>query len=122
MRPPVVKPGSSVTFTNFDALPEMTDNEQAWHTITSCSAPCNLGAGIGYPLARGKIKFDSGQLGYGSFTSYRGDHRLERLHDAAADQAGQDLHVLLPDPPVHARLDPRRRQGPQGGPKHLVKQ
>ena len=66
MRPPVVKPGTSVTFTNFDALPEMSDNEQAWHTVTSCSAPCNLGSGIGYPLARGKIKFDSGQLGYGS--------------------------------------------------------
>ena len=32
MRPPVVKPGSSVTFTNFDALPEMSDNDQAWHT------------------------------------------------------------------------------------------
>ena len=66
MRPPVIRPGQSVTFTNLDALPSMPDTEQAWHSITSCPAPCNRGAGIGYPLARGKIKFDSGQLGYGS--------------------------------------------------------
>ncbi len=69
MRPPVVKPGSSVTFTNLDALPDMSDEEQAWHSITSCRAPCNLGSGIGYPLAQGPIKFDSGQLGYGTGTS-----------------------------------------------------
>ncbi len=69
MRPPKIQPGQSVTFTNFDALPEMSDSEQAWHTVTSCSAPCNEGPGIGYPLAKGKIKFDSGQLGYGTSTS-----------------------------------------------------
>ncbi len=69
MRPPVIKPGQSVTFTNLDALPSMSQTEQAWHSITSCSAPCNRGAGIGYPLARGKIKFDSGQLGFGTGTS-----------------------------------------------------
>ena len=69
MRPPKIQPGQSVTFTNYDALPEMSDNEQAWHTVTSCSAPCNQGSGIGYPLARGKIKFDSGQLGYGTGSS-----------------------------------------------------
>ena len=33
-------------------------------------APCNKGSGIGYPLANGPIKFDSGQLGYGTGTSY----------------------------------------------------
>ena len=31
-----------------------------------CKAPCNRGTGIGYPLARGPIKFDSGQLGFGT--------------------------------------------------------
>jgi len=66
LRPPVVKPGSSVTFTNIDALPTMSDTEQVWHSVTSCRAPCNRGSGIGYPLAQGPIKFDSGQLGYGS--------------------------------------------------------
>ncbi len=66
MRPPVVKPGSAVTFTNLDALFGEPDEEQAWHSITSCRAPCNLGSGIGYPLAQGPIKFDSGQLGYGT--------------------------------------------------------
>jgi hypothetical protein len=66
MRPPVIRPGRRVTFTNLDALPSMSDEEQAWHSITSCRAPCNRGSGIGYPLAQGPIKFDSGQLGYGT--------------------------------------------------------
>jgi plastocyanin len=69
MRPPVIQPGQSVTFTNAEALPEMSDTEQVWHSVTSCSAPCNKGSGIGYPLARGQIKFDSGQLGYGTGAS-----------------------------------------------------
>ena len=65
MRPPVVEPGDSVTFTNLDALPAMPQTRQAWHTATSCKPPCNRGPGIGYPLAGGPIKFDSGQLGFG---------------------------------------------------------
>ncbi len=68
-RPPIVQPGGTVTFTNLDALPDMSDEDQAWHSVTSCEAPCNRGSGIGYPLANGPIKFDSGQLGYGSGTS-----------------------------------------------------
>ena len=51
MRPPVVPPGASVTFTNLDAPFGAPDAEQVWHSITSCKAPCNRGAGIGYPLA-----------------------------------------------------------------------
>ena len=69
MRPPVISPGEAVTFTNQDALPGMPQTQQAWHSITSCRAPCNRGSGIGYPLANGPIKFDSGQLGYGTFIS-----------------------------------------------------
>jgi plastocyanin len=69
MRPPTIQPGESVTFTNLEALPEMPDTEQVWHSITSCKAPCNRGSGIGAPLARGPIKFDSGQLGYGTGTN-----------------------------------------------------
>ena len=69
MRPPVVEPGGSVTFTNLDALPTMPQTRQAWHTVTSCKPPCNRGPGIGYPLAGGPIKFDSGQLGFGKGTS-----------------------------------------------------
>jgi plastocyanin len=65
MRPPVIKSGQTVTFTNLDALPDQTNEEQAWHSITSCRLPCNKDSGIGYPLANGPIKFDSGQLGYG---------------------------------------------------------
>ena len=69
MRPPVIRPGQSLAFTNYDAILAMPDTEQAWHSITSCKAPCNRGSGIGYPLADGPIKFDSGQLGYGTGTS-----------------------------------------------------
>ncbi len=69
MRPPAVAPGDTVTFTNQDALPTMSQTQQAWHTVTSCKPPCNRGPGIGYPLAGGPIKFDSGQLGFGKGTS-----------------------------------------------------
>jgi len=69
MRPPEIERGASVNFTNADALPGMPQTEQVWHTITSCKPPCNRGAGIGYPLAGGPIKFDSGQLGFGRGTS-----------------------------------------------------
>ena len=66
MRPPVVKPDGSLAFTNQDALFGQSQDDQAWHTITACRAPCNKGSGIGYPLANGPVEFDSGQLGYGS--------------------------------------------------------
>lgn len=69
MRPPRIKPGESVKFTNFDALPGQPQTQQVWHSITSCKPPCNKGSGIGYPLAKGPINFDSGQLGYGQGTS-----------------------------------------------------
>jgi plastocyanin len=69
MRPPVIRPGRTVTFTNLDAPFGSPDTEQAWHSITSCKAPCNRGPGIGYPLASGRVKFDSGQLGFGTGTS-----------------------------------------------------
>ena len=66
MRPPLIRPGRRVGFTNLEALLGMPDDQQAWHSVTSCRAPCNRGPGIGYPLAAGPIKFDSGQLGYGT--------------------------------------------------------
>ena len=69
MRPPLIRPGQRVGFTNLDALPTQPDTEQAWHSITSCKAPCNRGSGIGYPLANGPVKFDSGQLGFGQGAS-----------------------------------------------------
>jgi plastocyanin len=69
MRPPAVKPGASVSFVNLDAPFGTPQTDQVWHSITSCKAPCNRGSGIGYPLASGPIKFDSGQLGFGENTS-----------------------------------------------------
>ena len=65
MRPPAIKSGQTVTFENEDAVFGQPETEQAWHSITSCRAPCNKDSGIGYPLANGPIKFDSGQLGFG---------------------------------------------------------
>jgi plastocyanin len=57
--PPVVDPGLSLTFVNFDAAPQIP------HTVTACRAPCNRSTGVSYPLADGEVQFDSGQLGYG---------------------------------------------------------
>jgi len=64
-RPPVVKRGRSLTFTNYDATITMSPQRSAYHTITACKAPCTASTGIAYPLANGKIQFDSGELGYG---------------------------------------------------------
>ena len=64
MRPPVIRPGGTVSFTNQDALFGQPELDQVWHTITACRAPCTGGTGIGFPLADGKVDFDSGQLGY----------------------------------------------------------
>ncbi len=69
MRPAVVSPGDTVTFTNNDALPGTPNTDQVWHSISSCKAPCNKGSGIGYPLVAGNPRYDSGQLGYGTGTS-----------------------------------------------------
>src|SRR5215217_2523953 len=57
--PPVVAPGASLRFGNFDAA------AQIFHTVTACRAPCNRATGVSYPLADGDVQFDSGQLGFG---------------------------------------------------------
>lgn len=62
-RPPVIRQGETLTFTNQDAY--VQENGGIFHTITSCKLPCNRSAGIGYPLANGPVDFDSGQLGFG---------------------------------------------------------
>jgi hypothetical protein len=62
-RPALIKIGTAPIFINNDALSTMTQEEQVWHTITSCKSPCNRSSGISYPLADGR--FDSGQMGYG---------------------------------------------------------
>ena len=64
-RPPLVRAGQSLTFTNLDAITTMSAQESAYHTITSCKAPCTGTSGIAYPLADGKAQFDSGELGFG---------------------------------------------------------
>jgi plastocyanin len=64
-RPPVVRAGRSLKFTNLDALSTMGPRASAYHTITACRAPCTRDTGIAYPLADGGVQFDSGELGYG---------------------------------------------------------
>jgi hypothetical protein len=64
-RPPVVKRGKSLTFTNLDSLPGGSLQTAKYHTITACKAPCNRTTGIAYPTANGNIQFDSAELGYG---------------------------------------------------------
>lgn len=59
-RPPVISPGQSITFRNDDS-----DDRPIYHTITACREPCNKRTGIAYPLANGRVDFDSGQLGFG---------------------------------------------------------
>jgi plastocyanin len=65
-RPPVVKKGSSITFTNLDATSDIPYAKAAFHTITACKKPCNRSTGVAYPLADGNAKFDSKELGYGT--------------------------------------------------------
>jgi plastocyanin len=67
-RPPVVKRGHSLTFTNLDSLPSTSLRESKYHTITACKAPCNRTTGIAYPTANANIQFDSAELGYGPAT------------------------------------------------------
>ena len=58
-RPARVPRGRGLAFVNRDAKQEI------FHTITACKAPCNRSTGIAYPLANGKVDFDSGELGFG---------------------------------------------------------
>ena len=58
-RPPTIRPGGTLKFVNRDATRGIL------HSITSCRAPCNRTTGIAYPLADGKVRFDSGNLGFG---------------------------------------------------------
>jgi hypothetical protein len=58
--PPAVRTGKSLTFLNHDAVPE----ENTFHTITACRAPCNRSTGIAYPIANSRTSFDSRQLGF----------------------------------------------------------
>jgi plastocyanin len=58
-RPPEVRAGGSLRFVNRDA------RRGIFHTITSCKAPCNRTTGVAYPIADGRVRFDSGELGFG---------------------------------------------------------
>jgi plastocyanin len=64
-RPPAVKRGHSLKFTNLDSQSNTPLYEAAYHTITACKAPCNKLTGIAYPVANGSPQFDSAELGYG---------------------------------------------------------
>jgi plastocyanin len=54
---PTVTEGETITFDNFDAA-----DQNVWHSITACKAPCTGSTGVAYPLADADVQFDSGQL------------------------------------------------------------
>jgi plastocyanin len=56
---PAVVQGGALVFRNDDSAQRIP------HTITSCTAPCDLSTGIAYPLANGQPRFDSGDLAIG---------------------------------------------------------
>ncbi|CAB4924455.1 unannotated protein [freshwater metagenome] len=58
--PPAVRQGQQLEFVNADQPLTIR-----FHTITACRAPCNRTGGIRYPLADGRVAFDSGELGFG---------------------------------------------------------
>jgi hypothetical protein len=72
---PTITRGQSLKFVNEDASSKGTFGNplapnpfylaSIFHTVTSCQKPCGLNYGIAYPLANGKVQFDSGQLGVG---------------------------------------------------------
>jgi hypothetical protein len=64
-RPPVVKRGKSLKFTNLDSLPGGPVRTAKYHTITACKSPCNRTTGIAYPTANARYQFDSAELGFG---------------------------------------------------------
>jgi hypothetical protein len=112
MRPPLIRPGRRVPFTNLEAQLGMPDDEQAWHSITSCRAPCNRGPGIGYPLAAGPIKFDSGQLGYGTALSQEVTTGSNRYKTPPLRKAGKTYTYFCRIHPFmrgSVRTKPKRR-------------
>jgi plastocyanin len=58
-RPALVRRGRGLKFVNRDA------KQTIYHTVTACKAPCDRETGIAYPLADGRVDFDSGELGFG---------------------------------------------------------
>jgi plastocyanin len=59
--PPVIRAGQSLTFR------DAGDNaKEIYHSITSCKPPCNRSTGIAYPIADGRVQFESGTLGSAS--------------------------------------------------------
>jgi plastocyanin len=56
--PPVIRAGQTLNFRN-----QVDDRRQIYHSITSCKAPCNRSTGIAYPIADGKVQFESNTLG-----------------------------------------------------------
>lgn len=59
--PPVIKQGQQFTF----KMSQADIDNQVWHSLTSCKAPCNKSTGISYPIPDGDFQFESGQMGPG---------------------------------------------------------
>ena len=120
MRPPVVKPGVSVTFTNFDALPEMRTTSRSGTASPPAGRRATAGSGIGYPLARA-VKFDSGQLGYGTGTSSEVTTGSNVYTTPPLTKPGKTYTYFCRIHPFMRGSIRVAGKSPKGGPKHLVK-
>ena len=80
-----------------------------FHTITACKAPCNRTTGIAYPLADGKVDFDSGELGFGP-RGLHGGGEPRHVDDAEGLEAGTYTYFCRVHPFMRGafKVKPRR--------------
>jgi hypothetical protein len=86
--PAAVHPGDHVTFTNYDAAASI------FHSVTSCTNPCDGDYGQSYPLATWPSAAqlgDSGQLGYGPPLATAAVQRATWTYTVPADAANNTV-------------------------------
>ena len=104
-RPPVVRRGKSLKFTNLDSLPGVCRRSARTTTRSRpASSPATAPrASRTRPRTRHPVRLEGARLRPPGFTRRRTATPGGRPGTSAAD-----LHLLLPDPPVHARHLPRQ--------------
>jgi plastocyanin len=113
---PTVEPGQTLTFRNYDAVPDVN----AFHTITGCKEPCTGSTGIAYPIANGPVTFDSGELG---FNGKKGGIVGEPAADRDSWQTPQDLPTgtYTYFCRIHPFMRGAFRVEPQSGPRQTLR-
>jgi plastocyanin len=113
---PTIEPGQTLTFRNYDAVPDVN----AFHTITACKEPCTASTGIAYPVANGPVTFDSGELG---FNGNKGGVLGEPAADRDSWQTPQDLPsgTYTYFCRIHPFMRGAFRVEPQSGPRQTLR-